>query len=59
MIRELDEQAGRTSRGFRRAGATRYGQPQNIADVVAFLASREAEHVNGAAWVVDAGITAG
>jgi NAD(P)-dependent dehydrogenase (short-subunit alcohol dehydrogenase family) len=59
MIRELDDQAGRTSRGFRRAGATRYGQPQNVADVVAFLASREAAHVNGAAWVVDAGITAG
>jgi NAD(P)-dependent dehydrogenase (short-subunit alcohol dehydrogenase family) len=59
MIRELDDQAGRASHGFRRAGATRYGQPQNIADVVAFLASREAEHVNGAAWVVDTGITAG
>jgi NAD(P)-dependent dehydrogenase (short-subunit alcohol dehydrogenase family) len=59
MIRELDDQAGRTSHGFRRAGATRYGQPQNVADVVAFLASKEAVHVNGAAWVVDAGITAG
>jgi len=59
MIRELDDQAGRTSLGFRRAGATRYGQPQNVADVVAFLASKEAVHVNGAAWVVDAGITAG
>ena len=59
MIRELDDQAGRTSHGFRRAGATRYGQPQNVADVVAFLASKEAGHVNGAAWVVDAGITAG
>ena len=59
MIRELDDQAGRTAHGFRRAGATRYGQPQNVADVVAFLASKEAGHVNGAAWVVDAGITAG
>jgi NAD(P)-dependent dehydrogenase (short-subunit alcohol dehydrogenase family) len=59
MIRELDDQAGRTSHGFRRAGATRYGRPQNVADVVAFLASKEAVHVNGAAWVVDAGITAG
>jgi len=59
MIRELDDQAGSTSDGFRRAGATRYGQPQNVADVVAFLASKEAGHVNGAAWVVDAGITAG
>ena len=59
MIRELDDQAGRNIAGFRRAGATRYGQPENIADVVAFLASTEAAHVNGAAWVVDAGITAG
>ena len=59
MIRELDDQAGGTSHGFRRAGAARYGQPQNVADVVAFLASKEAVHVNGAAWVVDAGITAG
>ena len=36
-----------------------YGTPENIADVVAFLASEGAAHVNGAAWVVDDGITAG
>ena len=36
-----------------------YGRPENIADVVAFLASGEAAHVNGAAWVVDAGTTVG
>ena len=59
MIRELDDQAGRNNQGFRRAGAARYGRPENIADIVAFLASDEAAHVNGAAWVVDAGITAG
>ena len=59
MIRELDDQASRNNQGFRRAGAARHGRPENIADVVAFLASDEAAHVNGAAWVVDAGVTAG
>jgi NAD(P)-dependent dehydrogenase (short-subunit alcohol dehydrogenase family) len=59
MIRELDAQAGRNGQDFRRAGAARHGKPENIADVVAFLASDGAEHVNGAAWVVDDGITAG
>ena len=59
MIRELDAQASRDAQDFRRAGAARYGKPENIADVVAFLASDGAAHVNGAAWVVDDGITAG
>jgi NAD(P)-dependent dehydrogenase (short-subunit alcohol dehydrogenase family) len=57
MIRELDDQARRRSSGARRAGSAPYGQPENIADVVAFLASDEAAHVNGAAWVVDGGMT--
>jgi len=57
MIRELDHQAHRTSTSAGRAGSAGYGQPQNIADVVAFLASAEASHVNGAAWVVDGGMT--
>ena len=59
MIRELDRAAGASATGLRRAGSAHYGQPENIADVVAFLASGEAAHVNGAAWVVDAGMTAG
>ena len=59
MIRELDDQASRNAQDFKRAGAARYGKPENIADVVAFLASDGAAHVNGAAWVVDDGITAG
>jgi NAD(P)-dependent dehydrogenase (short-subunit alcohol dehydrogenase family) len=59
MIRELNDQASRNAQDFRRAGSARYGKPENIADVVAFLASEGAAHVNGAAWVVDAGITAG
>jgi len=59
MIRELDDQARKESRGFHRAGVAPYGQPEDIASVVAFLASADAAHVNGAAWVVDAGISAG
>jgi NAD(P)-dependent dehydrogenase (short-subunit alcohol dehydrogenase family) len=57
MIRELDEQARRNSASPRRAGAAPYGRCENIADVVAFLASDAAAHVNGAALVVDAGMT--
>ncbi len=57
MIRELDDQAGRTAAGLRRAGSAAYGRPENIADVVAFLASEQASHVNGAAWVVDGAMT--
>ncbi|MGA7996298.1 MAG: SDR family NAD(P)-dependent oxidoreductase [Bradyrhizobium sp.] len=59
MIRELDRAAGAGATGLRRAGSATYGRPENIADVVAFLASGEAAHVNGAAWVVDAGTTVG
>jgi NAD(P)-dependent dehydrogenase (short-subunit alcohol dehydrogenase family) len=57
MIRDLDEQARLASSSPRRAGAAPYGQPENIADVVAFLASDDAAHVNGAALVVDGGMT--
>jgi NAD(P)-dependent dehydrogenase (short-subunit alcohol dehydrogenase family) len=57
MIRELDDQAARSASAPGRAGSAGYGQPQNIADVVAFLATAEAAHVNGAAWVVDGGMT--
>jgi NAD(P)-dependent dehydrogenase (short-subunit alcohol dehydrogenase family) len=57
MIRELDQQAQRGSATLRRAGAAPYGRPEDIANVVAFLTSDDAAHVNGAAWVVDAGMT--
>jgi NAD(P)-dependent dehydrogenase (short-subunit alcohol dehydrogenase family) len=57
MIRQLEEQAFHNSSGARRAGSAPYGQPENIADVVAFLTSDLAAHVNGAALVVDAGMT--
>jgi NAD(P)-dependent dehydrogenase (short-subunit alcohol dehydrogenase family) len=57
MIRALDEQARRASAGLCRSGQAEYGAPENVANVVAFLLSSEASHVNGAAWVVDAGMT--
>lgn len=57
MIHALDEQA-RAAGGIRRAGpAVAYGRPEDVANVVAFLLSPEAAHVNGAAWTIDAGST--
>lgn len=50
-------QAQRASVGLGRSGQAGYGTPENVANVVAFLLSGEAAHVNGAAWVVDAGMT--
>jgi NAD(P)-dependent dehydrogenase (short-subunit alcohol dehydrogenase family) len=36
----------------------RYGEPDEVARVVVFLASDEAAYVNGAAWLIDGGRTA-
>jgi NAD(P)-dependent dehydrogenase (short-subunit alcohol dehydrogenase family) len=57
MTRALDEQVRRTSVGLGRSGQAGYGSPESVANVVAFLLSSEASHVNGAAWVIDAGMT--
>ncbi|ULK95534.1 SDR family NAD(P)-dependent oxidoreductase [Bradyrhizobium sp. I71] len=57
MIRELEGQARDSAIALRRNVATAHGRPRDVANVVAFLASDEAAHVNGAAWVVDGGMT--
>ncbi|WP_347337595.1 SDR family NAD(P)-dependent oxidoreductase [Bradyrhizobium sacchari] len=57
MIRELEGQARDSAIALRRSAAIAHGRPQDVASVVAFLASDEAAHVNGAAWVVDGGMT--
>lgn len=57
MIRELEGQARDRAVALRRNGEAAHAQPQDVANVVAFLASDEAAHVNGAAWVVDGGMT--
>lgn len=36
----------------------RYGEPEEVARVVVFLASDESDYVNGAAWLIDGGRTA-
>ncbi|MCA6108910.1 SDR family NAD(P)-dependent oxidoreductase [Bradyrhizobium cenepequi] len=59
MIQELEDQARKRAVAPRRRGGAPYGKPDNIADIVAFLASDAAAHVNGAAWVVDGGMTVG
>jgi NAD(P)-dependent dehydrogenase (short-subunit alcohol dehydrogenase family) len=59
MLQSLNQQAGASTAGFARAGTARHGAPDSVANVVAFLLSPDAAHVNGAAWTVDAGSTVG
>lgn len=40
-----------------RIPSRRIGQPEDVAEVVLFLASDAARHVNGAAWLIDGGQT--
>ena len=48
-------QAGGSGKFFRHTPLGRRGQPREIGDVVAFLASDEASFVTGATWRVDGG----
>lgn len=36
----------------------RYGEPEEVARIVVFLASEEASYINGVAWLIDGGRTA-
>ena len=59
ISREWDEaNPEEIERYIQRCPARRRGRPEDIAAVAAFLASPEAEFVNGSAYVVDGGITA-
>jgi 3alpha(or 20beta)-hydroxysteroid dehydrogenase len=44
---------------FSKQPIARVGQPEEIATVIAFLASDEASYCTGAEFVVDGGLTAG
>lgn len=57
MMASLDQQAQARGVVLKRAGSRPYGKAEEVANVVAFLLSDQACHVNGAAWVVDAGTT--
>ncbi|MBJ3778494.1 SDR family NAD(P)-dependent oxidoreductase [Acuticoccus mangrovi] len=54
MIESIESQV---DGGVRRAGAANFARPEDVANVIAFLASEEARHMNGAALVVDDGST--
>lgn len=54
MIESIEHQS---EGGVRRANVASLASPADVAAAIAFLASKEARHVNGAAFVVDDGST--
>lgn len=54
-----DEAAGTSAvaRFASKIPSLRIGQPADVGDVVVFLASDHARHINGAAWLIDGGQT--
>ena len=44
--------------GTRRASCTRYGTPEDMANLVNWLAGDEARYATGQLWVLDGGISA-
>ena len=54
---EADNGASAVERFAERIPLRRIGQPEDVAEVVLFLASDAAFHVNGACWLIDGGQT--
>ena len=60
ILTPMTDFEGSADSGWARAlPAGRMGQPEEVANVVTFLASDEASYVTGAEWSVDGGATAG